>query len=206
MSQKVPAPRTGRPPAAPSARRPGRAVLWRRRAVALLVVFALLGGAVWGVMWLVGYVRETVSSARAAEASATPTGPSTAQPVACDPAALEWALALDGGAAGSRVTFTLDVVNGSAVSCLVDAGPSLVLTVVSGEDRIWSNADCSGGEEVRLLLGPGDATQRAVVWNGQRSVPGCGAVDSPVLPGTYQVGLAYAGSEVAEASTVFVLN
>lgn len=200
---RTPQPRRG---AARPTRRPARLVLWRRRLIALVVLVALVVGAGWGVVWLVGLVRGSFEAARAAEASQTPTGPSTAQPVACGPEALAWTLAQSGATAGGNVTFTLDVTNLSDASCLVDAGPSLVLSVVSGSDPIWSSADCGDGEEVRLLLGPGDSTQRTVTWGGTRSAPGCVSVESPVLPGTYQVATRYAGLDVPSAAAVFELH
>ncbi len=213
MSEKRPVPRRSGAPA--GKRVPGRTgsprarrgVLWRRRAIALVVVLGLLGGAVGGVVWFVGFVRDSVTAAGAAEASRTPTGPSTTQPVACAADALAWALASEGSAAGGPVTFTVDITNLSETSCLVEGGAAtLVLNVVSGSDPIWSNAHCSPATPIPLLLGPGDVTRRTITWDGARSAPGCAAVEAAVLPGTYQASLSHAGVEVLVAPLVFVLE
>jgi len=197
----------GRGPARAGARRPrSRAVFWRRRIIALVVVAAVVAGVGWGFWKVFGILGDAWDEAVAAQ-QATPTDISTAQPVACPPDELEWGLSHDAGVAGERVRFALTVTNASETSCLVDAGAqNMVLTVVSGEDRIWSTADCGSAEAVRLLLGPGDETTRAVTWNGTRSAPGCTAVDSAVLPGTYQLGMTYDGLDVPGAAAVFPLR
>lgn len=214
-SSRAPAPRgsskgaprgssKGRGPRGPRGR--PKAVFWRRRLLVLGVVALLAVGLVWGVGRLLGILGEAWEAA-VANQQAEPTDTSTAQPVACPPDALEWQLSHDAGTAGSPVRFEFTVENLSGRACLIDAGAqTLVLTVVSGEDRIWSNAHCGSADPVRLLLGPEDATTRAVTWPGARSAPGCAAAEGAVLPGTYQLGLAYARVEVPEAAAVFTLR
>src|SRR5665648_64203 len=169
-------------------RRVPRHVLWRRRAIALVLLAGLVGGIGWGAVLLFGVVKGSFGSPAAAQSSATPTAPSTAQPVACAPDSLIWSLTHDAATAGAAVDFAITVTNGSGLSCLVDAGAqTLVLTIVSGTDPIWSNAHCGSADSFPLLLGPGDSTERTVTWGGARSAAGCVPVDSPVLPGTYQL-------------------
>lgn len=209
MAQQRRGTRTVTAPRTQGRRRPrSRAVYWRRRAIALVVVIVLGAGAVWGMGRLFGILGDAWAAAVSEQlAAATPSGMSTAQPVACPSDALSWELAHDAGAAGASVRFALTITNVSGEACLVDAGAAtLVLSVVSGEDLIWSNAHCGSSDPVRLLLGPEDSTTRTVTWQGTRSAPGCASVESAVRPGTYQVGLDYAAVEVPEAAAVFTLR
>ncbi|MGM0386265.1 MAG: hypothetical protein ACQERF_09850 [Actinomycetota bacterium] len=196
-------------PGKPGHRRPrSKAMYWRRRALVLVGV-ALIGvGVVWGMSRLFGVLGDAWAAAVSEQQSAaTPTGISTAQPVACPSDGLAWELTHDASGAGSAVRFALTVTNISGEACLVDAGAgTLVLTVVSGEDLIWSNAHCGSSDPVLLLLGPEDSTTRTVTWTGTRSAPGCGSVAAAVRPGTYQVGLDYATVEVPGAAAVFTLR
>jgi len=188
-------------------RRVPRRVLWRRRAIALVVLAGLVVGIGWGAVLLFGVVKDSIGSPAAAQPSATPTAPSTAQPVACAPDSLTWSLTHDAGTAGAAVDFAITVTNGSELSCLVDGGAqTLVLAIVSGTDPIWSNAHCGSADPFPLLLGPGDSTERTVTWDGARSAAGCVPVESPVLPGTYQLTTSYAGIDVPAGAAVFTLN
>jgi hypothetical protein len=171
-------------------------VYWRRRAVALLVVLALLG--VLG--WLVGRAGggdDTLAAAgrptptpSAAPASATPSA--TPEPVEpCPDEALE-VVATAAGAdvgVGARTLMTLTVRNTGTVACTRALGQGAVeLVVTSGEDRVWSSDDCApGGDEGVVQVAPGDVQTARATWPGTRSAPGC-PPDQPVAqPGTYRV-------------------
>jgi hypothetical protein len=106
---------------------------------------------------------------------------------------------------GSPLTFGVRVENVGRVPCLVDgsdASRAVTITDVTGKDRVWSSADCSGGEQL-LLLGPGDvAPQRDVRWSSVRTVPGCAGGQPPVAPGEYQAQVTLADVPGAKSEVV----
>lgn len=71
--------------------------------------------------------------------------------------------------------------------CLVNLGSkALTLTVVSGEDRIWSSDDCQGkGTEDIRLLKPRQTLWARSVWSMVRSEPGCPKGMVEARPGYY---------------------
>lgn len=179
----------------------------RRRILALVLLGSLLALIVWALTWLVGLVRGSLEDNVNPPASVEPTdAPFTGQPATCDLSVVEWSFAAAAGTAGERVPFQFTVTNNGEIPCLIDAGAaSLVFTVSSGDDEIWSNAHCSSSE-LKLLLGSGDSTERQVVWGGERSVTGCAAVDSDVQPGTYKATVTYDGVEIPEGNLIFDLS
>lgn len=106
---------------------------------------------------------------------------------------------------GSPLTFRVRVENVGRAPCLVDgsdASRAVTITDVAGQDRVWSSADCSGGEQL-LLLGPGDvAPQRDVRWSSVRTVPGCAGGQPPVVPGEYQAQVTLADVPGATSEVV----
>lgn len=200
QSRRTPPRRVGGPARTPTGR---KAVYVRRRVVALLAVGVLAAGLVWGLGKVFGILRSAWADA-VAEQTAPRAEP--VQPGPCPPADLRWTMAPQSSRAGSPVEFVLTVRNGSPESCLVDAGASLVLTVTSGDDSIWSTAHCGTGESVPLLLGPDDEATRTVTWQGSRTAPGCTEVSSRVHSGTYRVDMTYDSVEVPEGSAVFALR
>jgi hypothetical protein len=90
---------------------------------------------------------------------------------------------------GSPVAFSILVENVGRVPCLVDgadASRAVTITDASGEDRVWSSADCADGSQT-LMLGPGDvAPARDVRWSAVRTVPGCEAGQPAVGAGDYR--------------------
>lgn len=100
---------------------------------------------------------------------------------------------------GQPVTFHLAVTNAGRVPCLVDGSDgSWAVTVTSGEDRVWSSADCSA-EERMLLLGPDDVYRREVRWSDVRSAPGCAEGQPDLAAGTYTARAAL--GDVADATS-----
>lgn len=180
-----------------------------RRILGLVLIAGVIVLAVWGGIKLFSFVWSTVADRVAADSapSEEPTdGPFLGQPTTCEMDVVDWAFSVNADTAGSRVTVPYTVTNNGEIPCLIDGGASsLVLTVTSGDDRIWSNADCSSNE-LKLLLGAGDSTERTLVWGGERSVPGCGSVDSPPQPGTYKLVVSYDDYEIPHGVQVFDLK
>ncbi|MEV4113997.1 hypothetical protein [Nonomuraea sp. NPDC049695] len=137
-----------------------------------------------------------------ASPSPTPTGTATGTPTAtsaalprrpgepCAPGDL--VLSLQGGkeeiySAGALPTFMVTLVNTGPVMCTTDVGPrAMEVRITSGEDRIWSTADCvSGvGPEIKKLQ-RGVPYVRALEWDRHRSSTDCRATPATALPGTY---------------------
>ncbi len=181
----------------------------RRRLVALLIVLLVVAGIAWGVTTLLGGGQQ---------ADAVPAGPSTEEPssapatpgevVPCSAADLSTSLALDPPApvAGEGLTLDVTVRNDGELPCLLDAGPgSLVASVSSGSDPVWSSAHCAGDASKELLLDTDTETSVAVPWNGSRSAEGCPGEQDRAGAGTYRVSLALAG-EPLEENRVFTLE
>jgi hypothetical protein len=198
-------------------------VIWRRRIVALIVLLALVAGVVWGVSALVrtltaqGAETDTSAQGSAAAASAEdnagqdsapsagadeqePAGP--VDPGKCSPRDLDVRLS---ATPGQPTSFAVTLTNRAEVACLLDAGAaSLVLTVHSGEDRVWSSGDCvAEPAERELLLDSGDSTETAIQWDGTRSAKGCPGGQGAAQPGSYRVAATLGGASLPAADTSF---
>ncbi|MEV0235154.1 hypothetical protein [Nonomuraea sp. NPDC050786] len=124
----------------------------------------------------------------------TPTATSAAPPRRPgEPCATEdLVLSLQGGkeeiySAGARPTFMVTLVNTGPVMCTTDVGPrAMEVRITSGEDRIWSTADCVSGvsSEIKKLQ-RGVPYVRALEWDRHRSSTDCRATPATALPGTY---------------------
>ena len=81
--------------------------------------------------------------------------------------------------------FTVAVVNKGTADCDIDVSPkSLVLNVYSGNDHVWSSADCAtGGKDLRGIA-PGAVQTVSYSWNRTRSSQGC-----PANAGSAQLGM-----------------
>jgi hypothetical protein len=87
---------------------------------------------------------------------------------------------------GEQPMFSVAIVNNGTSDCTADVGPkSLVLTVYSGADRIWSTADCGDGKQDLRAVPPGGVQQISIPWPRTRSVPGCTGTATPAAVGTY---------------------
>ncbi|MEV1167307.1 hypothetical protein [Nonomuraea sp. NPDC049784] len=133
-----------------------------------------------------------------ASPSPTPTTTPTATVAAApkrpgDPCAKEdLVLSLQGGkeeiySAGARPTFMVTLVNIGPVMCTADVGPrAMEVRITSGEDRIWSTADCVSGVGSELKkLQRGVPYVRSLEWDRHRSSTDCRATPATALPGTY---------------------
>lgn len=81
--------------------------------------------------------------------------------------------------------FTVAVVNKGTADCDIDVSPkSLVLNVYSGNEHIWSSADCAtGGKDLRGIA-PGAVQTVSYSWDRTRSSQGC-----PANAGSAQLGM-----------------
>lgn len=77
----------------------------------------------------------------------------------------------------------------------------LSLTIMSGNDRIWSTTHCRQLiPQATLVLAKGKESSSTVVWNGRRSRPGCLPGQPTAKAGTYVAQAAYDGrASVAQA-------
>jgi len=78
--------------------------------------------------------------------------------------------------------------------CTADVGARAMETVItSGQDRVWSTADCISGDGVdQRRLERGIPYVRNLEWDRRRSAQNCLAIRSLALPGTY-VGVTHWG-------------
>lgn len=173
-----------------------------------MVVLAVLALVVWGAVALVAVVRDQLASGAGSAAAAEESAQGPVDPVACEPTAVAVSLSPEAGSAGAAVAFDLTARNTGEVACLLDAGrSSLVLSVRSGSDRVWSSGDCAAGSGSRnLLLAPGDSTSTSITWGGGRSSAGCAAVDGSVDAGTYRVHAALDGRVLPGSAETFTLR
>ncbi|MFD9942030.1 hypothetical protein ACFWYW_26050 [Nonomuraea sp. NPDC059023] len=89
--------------------------------------------------------------------------------------------------AGAMPNLMATLVNTGQVMCTTDVGPrAMEIRITSGEDRIWSTADCVSGETgTAQKLERGIPFVRTVDWDRKRSRTECTANGPTALPGTY---------------------
>ncbi|WP_433418182.1 hypothetical protein ACQP1V_01825 [Microtetraspora malaysiensis] len=107
----------------------------------------------------------------------------------CDPK--ELVLSLRGGqqtyAGSAEPTFLLTIVSTAKVDCTVDVGPRVLETrIISGNDRVWSTADCvsGAGDDIQMLK-RGIPYVRTIRWDRHRSGADCTVKRAAAMPGTY---------------------
>ncbi|WP_127132077.1 hypothetical protein [Georgenia sp. SYP-B2076] len=185
-------------------RRPSRAVIWRRRAVALLVLLAVVALVAWGITAAV----RALGSGSAPQAAPSPTSTAPVDPGPCAPEDLGVDVVPSVGATGATVSFAVTLTNDGKAACLADAGrSSLALTVRSGTDRVWASDDCPAEPSSRpLLLDVGDTAEAAVTWNGRRSAAGCPSGQGSSGPGSYRVEASVDGEQVPGSGTSFSIG
>ncbi|MGV9305705.1 hypothetical protein ACWDLG_20205 [Nonomuraea sp. NPDC003727] len=90
-------------------------------------------------------------------------------------------------AAQARPTFMLTLVNTGPVMCTADVGPrAMEIRITSGDDRVWSTADCVSGEGVEVRkLERGIPYVHSLEWDRRRSGVDCSGTRAGALPGTY---------------------
>ncbi|MBE1531723.1 hypothetical protein [Actinomadura algeriensis] len=170
---------------------------WRRRVLALAGVLGTVAVLAWGCVR--GTAEEPVT--RTVAEAATPPPPPTAMPTvtvtvtttptpgedgaACedDDVVVTLGAAAKTYAKGAKPTFRVMVVNTAENACAFDTG-TLDLRITSGDDRIWSSAECRDGNAAKETLRRGVPYVREVVWDRRRGCDGKGA-----RPGTYVADL-----------------
>ncbi|ACY99997.1 hypothetical protein [Thermomonospora curvata] len=190
------------------------AVYWRRRAVVLGGMLAVVGLLAWACGGdgeradMVGAMATPSPSLGGITAGIppipthTPTPGPTAtgsakaarsggarQRGVCAPRDVVVTLSMDGEVypAGRKPRFHLSVVNTGRRTCAFDVGPAaLRLQITSGRDRIWSSAHCAGSDGTsRQRLRRGVPYLRTIVWDRRRSAEGCPRERAAARPGTY---------------------
>lgn len=178
--------------------------------LALLVVAAVAFGVVQGVPLLLDRFGsdDPAATTEPTEDSTGPDEEALANPVGCQADAVSLELGLPGGAvdAGSRVDVPITITNTGQVPCLLDVGnASLELRVTSGDDTVWTTAQCpASGNERQILLATGAVEESTITWSGRRSAADCPSDTREARAGTYrvQVALAVDGGEVSERQTL----
>jgi hypothetical protein len=94
-------------------------------------------------------------------------------------------------------TFQLSLINGSDQTCMARVTrKNFRLTIHSGNDRIWSTADCpSVIKPITRKLGAEHAVAWSLTWDGKRSKPDCKSARKMTHPGTYVATAKLAGAE-----------
>lgn len=177
----------------------GAGVYWRRRAIVLLgllAVISLLGFLLFGG-------RGGQEQAATPEPSQTPTAepspsasPSAspgaeAEPAACSELDVQVLASTDANtyAAGVNPKLTLTIANTSDSDCARDIGSGAnEIIVTSGGQHVWSSDDCDPSQSRNEQVIPAGA--KAVVeleWERKLSAPGCTGSAEPAKPGAYQV-------------------
>lgn len=144
----------------------------------------------------------TVGQTQTPSASPTPTGP-----VACDPGFTRLNVAgFKQVKSGAKQVFTVSAVNGGTQACILAIKPATFeLAVSSGDDRIWSTADCKDWLPAKTLtLKPQAAHEFSVTWPLVRSSAGCKTSKDAVRPGTYVANATYL--ETAKSRQVMLVT
>ena len=114
--------------------------------------------------------------------------------------------------AGRPVVIHLQL-QGTQPACTFSVSPeSIVVKIVSGEDRIWSSQDCPDTiKESQVVVRSAQPVEVPVIWNGRRSDDQCTRGLDWALPGFYHVFAAALGStprdvqfEITQASPLVV--
>lgn len=93
-----------------------------------------------------------------------------------------------GGGAGPG--FKVTVVNIAEQTCTVDVGPEAVeLIIHSGDDRIFSTADCAEGKREKQQLTQGRPYEYTLDWDRNRSFTDCRDSSAKAQPGWYKANL-----------------
>jgi hypothetical protein len=165
---------------------------WRRRAVLLLAVVAVL---FFAHSCLSGDSPASKKAKPRTTTSPTPAPTTTTvAPVSgapCPDSSLKLETTTDESTypVGGAPKITLTVRNTSSVPCTRDLGNGAIeLLVYSGDERIWSSDDCGSGHDKDVRpLAPGAGKVIGATWPGKRSAPQCAGTREQAKPGTYQV-------------------
>jgi hypothetical protein len=174
-------------------------VYWVRRLIALLAVGLAITLALLLAHGIAGTLKPVTPSAEpgvsGTDAPSTGSGepvappsetPTPSGPVPCDSLKLTVA-GFERISVTGKQTFNLAATNESESPCVADiSAETYALTVVSGNDRIWSTADCPEWVPAeQVALAPGESHEFAVEWTLRRSSSGCELSKDQLKPGTY---------------------
>ena len=92
---------------------------------------------------------------------------------------------------GANPGFGISVVNVGEQTCTVDVGPDAIeLVIHSGDDRVYSTADCVEGEgREERQLEQGRPHTYTITWERERSFSDCRSSSSQAQPGWYKANL-----------------
>jgi hypothetical protein len=192
-----------------------RRVYWVRRGI-LLGLSLLL---VFGVGRLVGGTGEDEQGSATIKANSTSSRNTPAAPVTVGPVAPSGKLRAKGKApllppngdcrdeevsvlpavprawGGAPIVIRLQL-QGTQPACTFTVSPeSVVVKIVSGEDRIWSSQDCPDAiPTTSVVVRSGEPAEVPVIWSGRRSEEDCAGEPDWALPGFYHVFAAALGS------------
>lgn len=172
-------------------------VYWRRRAVVVVGLVLLLvllsrcaGGGSPRTLSQAGPASSPVATAPTPSSPSTTPSPS-ATVGACTDADLRVEAVAERAsyAVGAHPVLRLAVRNTSAGPCSRALGQgSVELSVLSGEDRIWSSDDCApGGPAGVETLQPQQLKAITLTWAARRSSPGCPSAGPEIAAGSYRV-------------------
>ncbi|MFD1845403.1 hypothetical protein [Arthrobacter flavus] len=135
---------------------------------------------------------EVTESAPPTESPAPTVAPSPSEP-GCGPEQAEVSASTDADAYApeENPVLTLTITNTGEVPCPINVGTSqMEFLVTSGEDRIFSSADCQeGAEDLNRDIPPGGSEEANFTWERNRSAPGCQAVEANPTPGFYNLSV-----------------
>ncbi|MEU3018358.1 MULTISPECIES: hypothetical protein [unclassified Nocardiopsis] len=92
---------------------------------------------------------------------------------------------------GAKPEFKVTVVNVAEQTCTVDVGPeAMELRLDSGDDRIYSSADCvEGNSKEERQLAQGRPHEYTLTWDLERSFTDCRSGGTKAQPGWYKANL-----------------
>lgn len=101
--------------------------------------------------------------------------------------------------AGRDITIPLELT-GTQAACTFRVGPrTLLVKIVSGDDRIWSTQDCRRAVKVRnVVVRSAQPTRISITWKGRRSDDGCPSGTAWAKPGWYHAITSAIGSEPSD--------
>lgn len=187
-------------------------VYWRRRLLVLLGLIAVV------VIIVLIVVRP--GSENAGQETPRPTDtPDTEQTEAaadgtrdCDPAILDIQPITDSEsyAAGQQPQVSVQLTNNGSSACTLTVGADqLVFSIVSGDDPIWTSADCLTTPAFEVELQPNQPLPNSpIAWDRTRSSPDtCSSSRPEVIAGgaTYRLSVAI-GTVESTNDAPFLLN
>jgi hypothetical protein len=103
-------------------------------------------------------------------------------------------------------TFHLSLINGSDQTCIARVtSKNFELRINSGNDRIWSTADCrSAIKPIIRKVGSEHAVAWSLTWDGKRSKSDCRSAREALRPGTYLITAQLKGAEPVQLRMLLV--